>query len=387
MASSVPFLDVKRASEELGEELNLATDRVVRSGRYVLGPEVDRFEAEFARFVGARHCVGVANGLDALRLSLLAAGIGAGDEVIVPANTFVATWLAVSQTGAVPVAVEPDPATWNIDPDQAEAAISGRTRAIVPVHLHGQPADLTRISAVASRHELFLLDDAAQAHGSRWMGERVGHLGDATAWSFYPSKNLGALGDAGAVTTDDEALAERVRMLGNYGSRVKYETELTGYNSRLDELQAAVLSVKLAVLDQWNDRRRAVADRYLQALSGLPCLTLPSVARGAEPVWHLFSVLSPERDRFRQHLTERGVETLIHYPTPPYRQGAYAAGGWIGGTLSLTDRIHTETLSLPMGPHLDDAQLETVIAAVVSFEPAPAAAGRLSAAIEPSEVR
>lgn len=376
MAAVVPFLDVGKASDELGSHLKTAAERVVSSGRYLLGPEVERFEDEFARFVGARHCVGVASGLDALRLSLLAAGIGPQDQVIVPANTYVATWLAVSETGAVPVAVEPDATTWNLDPAQVEAALTPHTKAILPVHLYGQPADLTQMANIARTHGLFLLDDAAQAHGSRWLGQRVGHLADATAWSFYPSKNLGALGDGGAVTTDNDDIATRVRMLGNYGNRTKYETDLLGYNSRLDELQAAFLSVKLPFLDEWNERRRAVADRYSLAFADTPSLTLPAVSSGAEPVWHIYAVLTTERESFRRQLAARGIETSIHYPTPPYRQGVYAAGGWIGGKHELTDRIHRDTVSLPIGPHLDAGQVAAVINSVASFEPTDARAGR-----------
>jgi dTDP-4-amino-4,6-dideoxygalactose transaminase len=366
----VPFLDVKGASEELQGDLLAAADRVIRSGSYVLGEEVERFETEFAAYVGARHCIGVGNGLDALHLSLRAAGIGAGDEVIVPTNTYIATWLAVTYAGATPVAVEPDPATWNLDAGLIERALTRKTRAIVPVHLYGQPADMTQIRQIAHEHGLFLLDDAAQAHGSRWLGQRVGGLADATAWSFYPSKNLGALGDAGAVTTDDDEIAETVRMLRNYGTRTKYENELMGYNSRLDELQAALLMVKLPMLDKWNDRRRAVAERYRTTFetARVP-LVLPTVADGAEPVWHLFVVRTPERDRFRAHLADHQVATGVHYPIPPYRQHAYAGGGWVGASCEIAEAIHREVVSLPIGPHLSPGQIEAVLEAVISFRP------------------
>ncbi len=376
MPEVVPFLDLKAATEELREELLTAANRVIRSGWYVLGAEVERFEAEFAAYVGARHCIGVGNGLDALHLSLRAAGIRAGDEVIVPANTYIATWLAVTYAGAIPVAVEPDAATWNLDAGLIEEALTPRTKAIIPVHLYGQPADMSRIGLIAREHGLFLLDDAAQAHGSRWRGQRVGGVADATAWSFYPSKNLGALGDAGAVTTNDDEIAQTLRMLRNYGTRTKYENELMGYNSRLDELQAALLTAKLPMLDEWNDRRRAIAESYRTGFeaAGAPHI-LPAVAHDAEPVWHVYVVRTRERDRFRAHLAGRRVATSVHYPIPPYRQQAYDAGGFIGGKFEISDAIHREAVSLPMGPHLSPGQIEAVLEAVASFQPVTAPTG------------
>lgn len=361
---TVRFLDLRAAYEELAPELEAATARVMRSGWYVLGAEVERFEAEFARYVGARHCVGVGNGLDALRIALLAMGVGPGDEVIVPANTYIATWLAVTALGARPVPVEPDPETFNIDVRGIEERITPRTRVILPVHLYGRPSAVDDIRAVADRYGLQVLEDAAQAHGSALNGVRAGHLGDAAAWSFFPSKNLGALGDGGAVTTDDDAVADRVRLVRNYGSRVKYLNEVPGANSRLDEIQAAVLSVKLAHLDEWNARRRRLAELYLEGLRGTD-LALPARSPGVDSAWHLFVVRSESRDALQAALAEHGVETLIHYPVPPYRQDAYAGSGADFGHLPISDRLHQEVLSLPMGPHLDEADVEYVIDTVL----------------------
>lgn len=337
--------------------------RVRDSGWYILGPEVDAFEQEYAAYCGAQHCVGVANGLDALHLALRALGVGIGDEVIVPSNTYIATWLAVSQCGATPVPVEPDPATHNLDPQRVEAAITPRTKVILPVHLYGQPADLDSILSIARRYGLRVLEDAAQAHGARYKGQRIGAHGDAVAWSFYPGKNLGALGDAGAVTTNDEAVVDRLRVLRNYGSRVKYVNEVQGWNSRLDPLQAAILRVKLAHLDEWNQRRGKLADLYLRELADCG-VALPQVPDWAQPAWHLFVVRHPRRDEFQQRLAQAGIQTLIHYPIPPHRQAAYAGLGMVPGTLPVAERLAAEVLSLPIGPHLSGAQAEQVVAAV-----------------------
>ncbi len=357
----VPFLSLAPVYNELGPRLDEAFRRVMRSGWFVLGEEVEAFEREFARFCGVAQCVGVGNGLDALTLVLRAWGIGPGDEVIVPANTYIATWLAASHVGATPVPVEPDARTYNIDPQRIEDAITPRTRAIVPVHLYGQSADMAPIRAIAQRRGLRVLEDAAQAHGARYRGTRVGSLGDAAAFSFYPGKNLGAFGDAGAMVTDDVALAERVRRLRNYGSTAKYHNEEKGFNSRLDALQAALLRPRLEVLDAWNERRRRVAERYLRALAGTS-FVLPQVMSGADPVWHLFVIRSRQRDRVRDRLAEQGVGTLIHYPVPPHLQPAYAELGLARGALPVTEAIHDEVLSLPMGPHLHDDEVDYVIA-------------------------
>ena len=360
----IQFLDLKAPYLELKQELDEAIARVVSSGWFIGGGEVDQFEAEYATYCGAAHAVGVANGLDALHLALRAMDVGPGDEVIVPSNTYIATWLAVSQCGATPVPVEPDARTYNIDPALIEAAITPRTKVILPVHLYGQPADMDPILAIARKHGLRVLEDGAQAHGARYKGQRLGAHGDAVAWSFYPGKNLGAMGDGGAVTTKDAQLADRIRVLRNYGSRVKYVNEVQGYNSRLDPLQAAILGVKLAKLDEWNARRSAIAQRYQEGLANTG-LTLPHVPDWAEPVWHLYVVQSPQRDALQQTLADNGVGSLIHYPIPPHLQQAYSTAGWERGTFPLAERMADQVLSLPIGPHLKADQLEAVIAATV----------------------
>lgn len=361
----IPFLDLRAAYLELKPGIDAATARVLDSGWYILGPELEAFEAEWAAYCEARHAVGLANGLDALTLALRALEIGSGDEVIVPSNTYIATWLAVSGVGAVPVPVEPDPATYNIDPVRIAAAITPRTRAICPVHLYGQPADMDPILGIARAHGLRVVEDAAQAHGARYKGRRIGAHGDIACWSFYPGKNLGALGDAGAVTTDDEGLAERIRLLRNYGSRQKYVNEEAGVNSRLDPVQAAVLRVKLSVLDDWTERRRAIAAAYADGLAGRG-LTLPHVPDWAEPAWHLYVVRSPERDALQAQLHEAGVGTLIHYPIPPHMQTAYAGLGMAPEALPLARRLADEVLSLPMGPHLTPQDMRKVIHSVTT---------------------
>lgn len=362
---SVPFLDVRSAYLDLQAEIDAAISRVLAGGWYILGPEVEAFEAGFAAYVQSDACVGVANGLDALHLALLAMGVGPGDEVIVPSNTYIATWLAVSQCGAAPVPVEPDPMTHNIDPARIEAAITGRTKVILPVHLYGLPADLDPILATARKHGLKVLEDAAQAHGAIYRGRRVGGHGDAVAWSFYPTKNLGALGDGGAVTTNDPAIADRVRLLRNYGARSKYVNEVRGFNSRLDPLQAAVLRVKLAYLDRWNDRRRAIAQRYQAGLSGSG-LGLPLISEDCQPVWHLYVVRCSDRAALQVALAAADVQTLIHYPTPPYQQQAYSDIAWPCGTFPIADRLADEVLSLPIGPHLTNEATERVVEAIAN---------------------
>ena len=356
----IPFLDLKSPYLELKTEIDEAVCRVVSSGWYIGGPEVEKFEAEYAEYCEAIHAVGVANGLDALHLALLAMDVGPGDEVIVPSNTYIATWLAVSQCGATPVPVEPVEATYNIDPARVEAAITARTKVILPVHLYGQPADLDPILAIAHKHNLRVLEDGAQTHGARYKGQRIGAHGDAVAWSFYPGKNLGALGDGGAVTTNDPAIADRVRVLRNYGSRIKYVNEVKGVNSRLDPLHAAVLSVKLRHMDEWNARRQSIASLYLSELVNTG-LTLPLVPEWAGPVWHLFVVRHPRREKLQQHLDAAGIGCLIHYPIPPHLQQAYAHLGLAKNAFPLATRIADEVLSLPMGPHLSAEQANAVI--------------------------
>lgn len=360
---SVPFLDLVASYRELQVEIDAAVSRVLASGHYILGPEVESFETEYASYCEAAHCIGLANGLDALHLALRAMDVGPGDEVIVPSNTYIATWLAVSQCGALPVPVEPVEATYNLDPARIEAAISTRTKVILPVHLYGQPADLERILAIARKHGLRVLEDAAQAHGARYRGRRIGAHGDAVAWSFYPGKNLGALGDGGAVTTNDPRIADRLRGLRNYGSRVKYVNEVQGWNSRLDPIQAAVLRVKLKHLDDWNGRRSAIARQYLEGLVGSG-LALPHVPEWADPAWHLFVVRHAQRDAMQTRLTQAGVGSLIHYPIPPHRQAAYAEAGFAPHAFPLASQMAAEVLSLPMGPQQSEVQTKMAIQAV-----------------------
>lgn len=360
MSDVVPFLDLRPQYEELKVELDEAIRRVSGSGWYVLGAELRAFETEFASFVGARHCIGVANGLDAIHLSLRALGVGPGDEVIVPSNTYVATWLGVTHSGATPVPVEPDPDTYNIDVERIAQAITARTRAICPVHLYGQPGDLDPIMLLARARGLHVVDDAAQAHGACYQKRLIGTGTDACAWSFYPTKNLGAWGDAGAVTTDDDKLADTLRVLRNYGSRRKYVNEVLGYNSRLDELQAAILRVKLTKTLEWNERRRRIARTYSEALSGLP-LRVPFVPLWADPAWHLYVIRSARRDEFRQALKESGVETIVHYPVAPHMQTAYSTMGFAPDDFPIARTLHDEVLSLPIGPHLTGEQQAYVV--------------------------
>lgn len=356
----IPFVDLGAAYRELKTDIDTAVARSLASGYYIGGPEVEEFEANYATYCGTTYAIGVANGLDALHLALRAMDVGPGDEVIVPSNTFIATWLAVSQCGAKPVPVEPRARTFNIDPTRIEAAITPHTKVILPVHLYGQPADMDPILAIARKHGLRVLEDAAQAHGARYKGKRIGSHGDAVAWSFYPGKNLGAMGDGGAVTTNDTQLDDRIRVLRNYGSRVKYVNEVQGYNSRLDPLQAAILGVKLAHLDEWNARRSAIAARY-QLNLGVCGLTLPHVPDWAEPAWHLYVVRHPRRDDLQNQMSEAGTCTLIHYPIPPHLQQAYKDLGFAPGDFPISEAIHREVLSLPIWPGMSESQIDSVI--------------------------
>jgi dTDP-4-amino-4,6-dideoxygalactose transaminase len=358
----IPFLELAPAYAELKPGIDAAIQRVLAKGWYILGVEVAAFEREFAEYVGAKHCVGVGNGLEALRLVLRAWDIGPGAEVIVPSNTYIATALAASEVGATPVFVEPDPSTHNLDPARVEAAITPRTRAIIPVHLYGLTADMDPINVIAARHGIKVLEDAAQAHGAVYKRRKAGALADAAGWSFYPSKNLGAMGDGGAVTTDDEALAEKLRVLRNYGSRVRYHNEVAGVNSRLDELQAAILRVKLRKLDEWNERRGRLAAAYHDGLRGSD-FVLPVEPRAMQSCWHLYVVRVPQRERVVKALADAGIGTLVHYPVPPYRSPAYASLRIPAGTFPIADRLADEVLSLPMGPHLADEQVKHVIGA------------------------
>jgi dTDP-4-amino-4,6-dideoxygalactose transaminase len=360
---NVPFLDLKAGYLELQADIDAAIRRVLESGWYILGEEVDAFEHEFAAYCEAKHSVGVANGLDALHLALLAFEVGAGDEVIVPSNTYIATWLAVSQCGATPIPVEPDAATYNLDPGRIEAAITPRTKAILPVHLYGQPADMDPILAIARKHGLKVLEDGAQAHGACYKGKRIGAHGNVVAWSFYPGKNLGAFGDGGAITTDDAEIAERIRVLRNYGSRVKYVNDVRGFNSRLDPIHASALRVKLKRLDEWNARRTAIARRYQTELAGTG-VTLPFVPEWAEPAWHLYVVQHPQRDALQKKLGEAGIGTLIHYPIPPHLQQAYASAGIVKGQFPIAEQMAKHFLSLPMGPHFTVPQQSYAISKI-----------------------
>ena len=369
---SVPFLDLRAAYQELQPELDAAYQRVMDSGWYILGGEVEAFEREFAAYCGVKHCIAVANGLDALHLILRAYGIGPGDEVIVPSNTYIATWLAVSQSGATPVPVEPLERSFTLDPDRIEAALTPRTRAILPVHLYGRPAEMSPIMEIARRRDLKVIEDAAQAHGAVYHGVKAGTLGQAAGWSFYPGKNLGAHGDGGGVTTNDSDLADRLRVLRNYGSRVKYENEVQGYNSRLDPLQAAFLRVKLARLDEWNARRTVIARRYRESLANIGGgITLPEVVDDLCPAWHLFVIRCTERDALQGFLQARGISTLIHYPVAPHASGAYGGTSAGAGSHPIAEQLSQSVLSLPIGPHLTTGDQQSVIDAVKAWGPAP----------------
>ena len=353
------FLDMKAPYLELKDELDAAYRRFMESGWYVLGPEAENFERVWAEFCGTRYCVGVSNGLDSLCLGLEAGGVKPGDEVIVPANTYIATWLAVSQVGATPVPVEPDWRTYNLDPSKIEAAITPKTTAIAVVHLYGMPADMDPIMEIAARRRLFVLEDVAQAQGAIYKGRRTGHLGHAGAFSFYPAKNIGAFGEAGGVTTDDPEIADRIRVLRNYGSRVKYHNEVKGYNRRIDGLQAAFLAVKTPHLDEWNARRRRIAALYKKELDSVPGLVLPPFDLDAS-VWHQFVIRVKNRDAVQTRLKETGIPTMVHYPIPPHLSEAYADLGFKKGDFPITEEMADTFLSLPIGPHMSDGDAEIV---------------------------
>jgi dTDP-4-amino-4,6-dideoxygalactose transaminase len=367
----VPFLDLATPHSSMEEELRGAIARVVKSNSFILGDEVKRFESRWADYCEANFAVGVGNGLDALHLILRAIDVGPGDEVLVPDNTFIATWLAVTMCGATPVSVPSDPATFNMDPALASGFITPRTKGIIAVHLYGQPADLDRLAEVTRAHKLFLIEDAAQAHGARYKGKRIGGHSAAAAWSFYPGKNLGALGDAGAVTTNDADLADKIRLLRNYGSKMKYEHLLQGVNSRLDEIQASVLSVKLDRLDDWNTRRSVIATQYREGLlpllstssssSSPRLLSIPVVPEWADSVWHLFVIRVSHRSVVMTELAGQGIETSIHYPIPPGQQLAYASPPSPNGMSHSASDGSGQLLSLPIGPHLDEQQIKHVI--------------------------
>jgi dTDP-4-amino-4,6-dideoxygalactose transaminase len=366
---NVPFLDAGAINARYADQLKAAAARVIDSGRYILGEELHAFEKEFASYCGVQHAVGVGNGLDALSLILRGykelGVLKEGDEVIVPGNTFIATILAITDNRLIPVPVEPDPVTFNIDPISVEAAIGPRTRAIMAVHLYGQLADMPRLAELASRHGLLLIEDAAQAHGAARELRKAGAFGDAAAFSFFPAKNLGALGDGGAVVTNNDDLLQRIHALRNYGSEVKYQHLYQGINSRLDEIQAAMLRVKLAHLDEDTRQRRRIALRYRELIRH-PLVRLPEVSIEESHAWHLFVVRSAHRDALQKHLSTQGIQTLVHYPIPPHRQPAYASLQHVH--LPLTEQLHKEVLSLPMGPTMSSDDVDRVIAACQSFE-------------------
>ena len=366
----IKYCDLKKVNGAHGNELRAAVLRATESGWYILGIECKAFENSFAGYCGCKHCIGTGNGLDALTIILLAykemGVMNEGDEVIVPANTYIATILAIMHAGLKPVLCEPTTETCNIDPDRIEDAITERTRAIMAVHLYGRSAEMEHINAIARKHSLKVIEDAAQAHGALYNGKRTGNLGDAAGFSFYPGKNLGALGDGGAITTNDPQLAKTARAIANYGSTVKYVNKYQGVNSRLDELQAAVLSAKLPHLDSDNERRRSIARRYIAEIDN-PQATLPQVEDYSRHVFHVFALMSPQREKLQEHLKAKGIETLIHYPIPPHRQEALKQFSHL--SLPITEQIHREELSLPCNPAMSDEEVTKVIEAVNSFRP------------------
>lgn len=363
---TVTFLDLGATYDELKTEIDEAISRVLKSGWYVLGPEVEAFESEFAAYCDADYALGLGNGLDALVLALRALDVGHGDEVIVPSNTYIATWLAVSAVGAVPVPVEPDAETFNINPNRIHEALTERTKAIIAVHLFGQPADLGPICRIARENNLFVIEDAAQAHGARYNGRRIGATGDVVCWSFYPGKNLGAFGDGGAITTNNAEIADRIAVLRNYGSKKKYYNDVKGVNSRLDPVQAAVLRVKLRHLDQWNERRQAIAKNYLSQITSKNVI-LPIVPDWVDPVWHLFVVRVADRDGLQARLAEADIHTLIHYPIPPHKQAAYKSKEHSWPELPIANMLAESVLSLPIGPQMLKTEQQLLLDALEKF--------------------
>lgn len=357
----IPFLALKEINLRQRDEFHEALERVLNSGWFILGKEVEKFEIEFAKYCGVKHCVGVGNGLDALHLVLRAWGIGPGDEVIVPSNTYIATWLAVTHSGATPIPVEPDMMTYNIDPEKIEHAITKRTKAIIAVHLYGQPCEMDAINKIAAKYGIKVLEDAAQAHGAIYKEKKSGSLADAAGFSFYPGKNLGALGDAGCVTTNDEKLANSIKLLRNYGSGRKYYNEILGFNSRLDELQAAILSIKLKELDDDNSKRSKIAKYYSENLNSNKYLILPQVLENASSVWHLYVIRHNKRDLIQSKLAEIGIETMIHYPLAPHLQEAYKSAEFIYPSQQIAEKLQSQILSLPIGPTMTIEMAESVV--------------------------
>ncbi|RLB07773.1 MAG: erythromycin biosynthesis sensory transduction protein eryC1 [Deltaproteobacteria bacterium] len=363
----IPFVDLKAQYDDIKEELQEAIERVLMSGVFVGGEEVEEFEKEFASYCGVRFAIGVGSGTEALHLALLACGVGRGDEVITVPNTFIATTEAITLTGARPIFVDIDPASYTIDTAQVESAITERTKAIIPVHLYGQPADMEPILALAERYHLKVIEDAAQAHGAEYKGRKVGSMGDVACFSFYPSKNLGAYGDGGAVVTDDNYIAQKVRMLRNHGSKKKYTHEIEGLNSRLDAIQAAVLRVKLRYLDQWNQQRKERAYLYDRLLEGTQGVIRPKVREDSTHVFHLYVIRTKRRDLLREYLAQRGISTGIHYPVPLHLQPAYSYLGIGEGAYPMTEQVAREILSLPMYPELKKKEVEAVVGEIKEF--------------------
>lgn len=362
----IPFLNLKNINDQYSNELKAAANRVIDSGWYILGEEVASFEQEFASYCGTNHCIGVSNGLDALKLILKAYEFGPGDEIIVPSNTYIASILAISETGATPILVEPDSKTYNLDPRLLEEKITDNTKAILVVHLYGRVADMESICAIAKKHNLKVVEDAAQAQGGMSHGKRTGNLGDAAGFSFYPGKNLGALGDAGAITTNDDELAEKIKALRNYGSHIKYENLYKGYNHRLDEMQAAFLKVKLNHLDRENDTRRSIAEMYLKGIKNLEVILPQLPSQSEQHVWHVFAIRTSRRDELQAYLAENGIQTMIHYPIPPHLQEAYKE--WSHHHYPVSEQIHNEVMSLPISPVQTKEDTQTIIDAINRFK-------------------
>lgn len=361
----IKFLDLHKINQRFKSEIDLAIREVLESGWYLLGEQNRKFESNFAAYCGARYCIGCANGLDALRLIIKAYGFGKGDEIIAPANTYIASILAITDNGCSPVLVEPDLDTYNINPDLIEAKITDKTKAILVVHLYGQAVKMDKIWALAKKYNLKIIEDSAQAHGAYYNDKRVGSLGDASGFSFYPGKNLGALGDGGAVTTNDEELAQKIRALANYGSHKKYENIYQGLNSRLDEIQAAVLDVKLKYLDSDNAKRKEIAQYYLQNIKN-PLISLPQTYSENSHVWHLFVVRVKDRARFQNYLNDNGIQTIIHYPIPPHKQECYKELNHL--SFKITEQIHSEIISIPISPVMSDSQIQKVVEAINSYK-------------------
>jgi dTDP-4-amino-4,6-dideoxygalactose transaminase len=363
----VPILALRPTYTELSQELDQAYRRVMDSGHYLLGPELVYFEKEYAQFSGTKYCIGVSNGLEALQLCLMAKKIGKGDEVIVPAHGYIATWLAVTHVGATPIPCECSESTYNLDPLKVQRLISANTKAILPIDLYGQTANYPELRKAIEGKNIFILEDAAQSHGAKCGDISAGNLGDAAGISFYPSKNLGAFSDAGAITTNDSLLADAVRMLRNYGSKERYKNEVIGINSRLSELQSAFLRVKLTRLNEWNLRRKILAAIFFDHLNNVGDIILPHVPSWADPVWHLFVIRTKKRDALRNYLLEKGVGTQIHYPIPPHLSDAYTSLGYKKGDFPLAELLADEVLSLPIGPHTLASEIEFVCASIQNF--------------------